>query len=69
MDTLLAKARATPEQAARVQLYENAERKILADAPAVPLVVFADFRLMNNRVANVRFNSMVWADLWRAWVK
>ena len=48
---------------------QNAERKILADAPAVPLVVFADFRLMNNRVANVRFNSMVWADLWRAWVK
>jgi len=33
------------------------------------LIVFADARLLNNRVANVHFNSMGWADLWRAWVR
>ena len=40
----------------------EAERLVLADAPAIPLSVFADARLLNSRVANVRFNSMGWAD-------
>jgi oligopeptide transport system substrate-binding protein len=69
VDALLAKARRTADPRARVQLYAEAEQKILADAPAIPLYVFADALLLNSRVANVRFNSMFCADLWRAWVK
>jgi ABC-type transport system substrate-binding protein len=69
VDALLAKARATLGEEARLQLYAEAEQKIMADAPAVPLYAFADYRLLNNRVAGVRFNSMHWADLWRAWVR
>ncbi len=69
VDALLAKARATPDQAARVQSYAEAERLIMADAPVVPIWVYAEYRLLNNRVANVRFNSMDWADLWRVWVR
>jgi ABC-type transport system substrate-binding protein len=69
VDALLAEARATPDQEARVQSYAEAERLIMTDAPVVPLWVEADYRLCNNRVANVSFNSMDWPDLWRAWVK
>ena len=69
VDDLLSRARATPDQQARIQLYAEAEQKILADAPVIPLVVYADYRLTNSRVANVKFNSMGWADLWRAWVR
>ncbi len=69
VDALLTKARATPAEDARVQLYAEAEQKIMGDIPAIPLYAFADYRLSSSRVANVRFNSMGWADLWRAWVK
>ncbi len=69
VDALLAKARATPDQATRVQRYADAEKIIMADAPVVPLYVHAACRLLNSRVANVSFNSMGWADMWRAWVK
>lgn len=69
VDALLAKARMTTDPQARVQRYAEAERLILADAPAIPLYAFADARLLNGRVANVRFNSMGCADLWRAWVR
>lgn len=69
VDALLEEARATPDEKARLEKYAEAERRILADAAAVPLIVFADARLLNNRVADVRFNSMRWADLWRAWVR
>jgi ABC-type transport system substrate-binding protein len=69
VDALLTKARATPTEEARLGLYAEAEQKIMADVPAVPLYAFADYRLLNSRVAGVRFNSMAWADLWRAWVR
>ena len=69
VDAILAKARATTDQRARIQRYAEAERLVLADAPAIPLSVFADARLLNSRVANVRFDSMGWVDLWRAWVR
>ena len=69
VDAVLAMARATADTPARIQRYAEAERLILADAPAVPLSVFADARLFNSRAVGVRFNSMGWADLWRAWVK
>jgi peptide/nickel transport system substrate-binding protein/oligopeptide transport system substrate-binding protein len=69
VDAILAKARATTDQRARIQRYAEAERLVLADAPAIPLSVFADARLFNSRVVDVRFNSMSWVDLWRAWVR
>jgi oligopeptide transport system substrate-binding protein len=69
VDALLRKARATPDQQARVQLYAEAEQQILVDAPVVPLLLVADYRLLNSRVADVRFNLMAWVDLWRAWVR
>jgi ABC-type transport system substrate-binding protein len=69
VDALLTKARMTTDPRARVQLYAEAERLIMADAPAIPLYAFADALLLNSRVANVRFNSMFCADLWRAWVR
>jgi ABC-type transport system substrate-binding protein len=69
VDALLARARATPDQAVRDGLYREAEGLILADAPALPLYAFADARIYNSRVADVRFCSMAWADLWRAWIR
>jgi oligopeptide transport system substrate-binding protein len=69
VDRLLAEARRTTDRQARVRRYAEAERLILADAPAIPLYVFADALLLNSRVANVHFNSMFCADLWRAWVR
>ncbi len=69
VDALLDEARATADAEARVQVYVEAERAILADAPAVPLYIRPDGRLLNNRIANVNFDSMGWVDLWRAWMK
>jgi oligopeptide transport system substrate-binding protein len=69
VDALLAQARSMPDEEARLQRYAEAERLILADAPEIPLIVFADARLFNSRVTNVRFNSIGWVDLWRAWVR
>jgi len=69
VDALLAEARAEPSAQARAQDYAEVQRLVLADAPVVPLVAFADARLLNERVAGVRFDSLGWVDLWRAWVK
>ena len=69
VDALLRRARAAPDRGTRVRLYAEAERLILADAPVVPILVYADYRLENNRVAGVAFSSMAWVDLWRAWVR
>jgi oligopeptide transport system substrate-binding protein len=69
VDAVLGRARATADPEARVQAYVEAERMILEDSPAVPLIVFGDARLMDNRAANVRFNSIGWVDLWRAWIR
>ena len=69
VDALLQEARATPDEEARLQRYADAQRLILADVPEIPLIVFADARLYNDRVAGGRFNSYTWADLWRAWVR
>ena len=69
VDALLRKARAAPDQTARVRLYAEAERLILADAPVVPILVYADYRLSSTRVAGVSFSSMAWVDLWRAWLR
>ncbi len=69
VDALLAQARATPGEEARLQRYAEAERIILADSPAIPLIVFADARLFDSRAVNVRFSSIGWVDLWRAWME
>ena len=69
VDALLAEARAETDGALRRQRYAEAQRLILADVPEIPLIVFADARLLNDRVAGLRFDSMGWADLWRAWVR
>ena len=69
VDALLERARSTLDSEARIRLYSQAEALIMADAPVVPILVYADYRLMDTRVAGVSFNSMAWVDLWRAWVK
>jgi len=66
---MLDQARAEPDAEARQQLYAEAERSILADAPVVPLYVRTESRLLDNRVLNVNFDSLSSVDLWRAWVK
>jgi hypothetical protein len=37
--------------------------------PAIPLFCFSEYRLLDSRVAGVRFGLMTWADLWKAWVR
>ena len=69
VDALLERARSTLDSEARIRLYSQAEALIMADAPVVPILVYADYRLMDTRVAGASFNSMAWVDLWRAWVK
>ncbi len=69
VDALLTEARATPDGAPRRQWYAEAQRLIFSDAPMIPLIVFADARLSSSRVADLRFSSLGWADLWKAWVR
>lgn len=69
VDALLAEARAAPDEALRRQRFAEAQRLILADVPQIPMIFFADARLLNDRVSGLRFSSLGWADLWKAWVR
>ena len=69
VDDLLLEARSTIDTQQRQDLYAEAEKMILTDAPAIPLYYYRDFRVTNNRIGGYVHNPMGFTDMWTVWVK
>ncbi len=69
VDRLLQEARRTLDERLRLDLYAQAERRILSDAPVIPLYFYRDFRVADTRVQNQVLDPMGAMDMWKVWVK
>ena len=69
VDDLLIQARSAVDDETRHDLYAQAEKLILTDAPAIPLYYYRDFRVTNNRIGGYVHNPMGFTDMWDVWVK
>ena len=68
VDKLLATARGTIDTTQRLQIYAQAEKQILADAPVIPLYFYRDYRIMNKRVLGQQHDPMGSSDMNLVWV-
>jgi len=68
-DALIQKARGTADAAQRYDVYHQAEKLMLADAPAVPISYPLAFRASNNRLGGFIYNPLGFVDMWKVWVK
>ncbi len=69
VDRLLDEARGTLDEGRRLDLYAQAERKILAAAPVIPLYFWRAFRVSNNRVQGQAYDPTGVIDMWKVWVR
>ena len=69
VDELLQKARETLDARQRYNLYEQAEKLILADMPAVPLYFYRYFRVASDRVGGFTVDPMGLTDVRSVWVQ
>jgi oligopeptide transport system substrate-binding protein len=68
VDELLQKARETMDSQQRYNLYEQAEKLILADMPAAPLYFYRYFRVADARIAGFSVDPMGLTDMSAVWV-
>ena len=68
VDALFATARGTLDQTQRLQIYAEAEKLILADAPVIPMYFDRDYRVMNTRVLGQQHDPMGSEDMNLVWV-
>jgi len=68
-DALIQKARSTADTAQRYEIYHQAEKLMLTDAPTVPLAYPLAFRASNNRLGGFFFDPLGFVDMWKLWVK
>ena len=69
MDELLQKARATMDGQQRNNLYEQAEKLILTDMPAVPLYFYRYYRVVGPRVHGFDRRPMGTTDMRALWLE
>ena len=69
VDELLQQARATVDAQQRYNLYEQAEKLILADMPAIPLYFYRYFRVVAGRVHGFTVDPMGTTDMRALWVE
>ena len=69
VDQLFDQARAATDQQQAFNLYNEAQKIILQDAPAIPLYTYRDARLTNNRIGGFNYNAFALTDMWKLWVK
>jgi oligopeptide transport system substrate-binding protein len=69
VDKLFEQARATVDETARNNLYNEAQKMILTDAPCVPVYTYRDARASNNRIGGFSYNSFAQINMWDVWVK
>ena len=56
------------DQTQRLQIYAQAEKQILADAPVIPLYFCCDYRIMDTRVLGQQHDPMGGEDMNLVWV-
>ena len=69
VDKLYKEARGTIDTTQRYDLYNQAQKLILTDAPCVPVYTYRDFRVTNNRIGGFNYNAYGLVDMWKVWVK
>jgi len=69
VDRLFLEARATTDEAKAIDLYNQAQSLVLADAPCVPVYSYRDARITNNRIGGFNYNAFALTDMWKLWVK
>jgi oligopeptide transport system substrate-binding protein len=68
VDQLLQQARGTTDETQRLNLYAQAEKLVLADAPIIPLYFYRDYRVTNNRVKGYYHDPLGLTDMWKVWI-
>lgn len=68
VDELLDEARQEPEQAARLRLLRRAERQVLADLPAVPVLWYRHDVVVRPEVRDLRYSPLGRLSLSQAWL-
>ena len=66
--TAFSLARSTSDVGRRYELNRRAAAEIMADLPVIPLIEFADYRLLNARLAGFSVNPIYGVDMWKLWV-
>jgi oligopeptide transport system substrate-binding protein len=69
VDKLFSQARATADVTQANNLYNEAQKLILADAPCVPVFTYRDPRITTNRIGGFNYNAYAFVDMWKLWVK
>jgi oligopeptide transport system substrate-binding protein len=69
VDKLFQQARGTVDEAQRYNLYNEAQKLILTDAPCVPVYTYRDARATNNRIAGFNYSSFATINMWQMWIK
>ena len=69
VDRLLHEARRTADEGQRLQLYAEAERMILQDAPVIPVAFGGGYRITNNRIGGFAYDPLSRIDMWKLWVR
>jgi peptide/nickel transport system substrate-binding protein/oligopeptide transport system substrate-binding protein len=68
-DALLEQARATSDATQRYNLYAEAERLMLSEAPIIPTVYPRYYRITNNRIGGFSMDPIGLVHMWELWVK
>ena len=68
VDKLLATARGTLDQTQRLQIYAQAEKLILADAPVIPLYFYREYYINDTRVRGQYIDPMGSLNMNLVWV-
>jgi oligopeptide transport system substrate-binding protein len=69
VDKLFKQARSTTDETQRNNLYNEAQKLVLTDAPSIPVYTYRDARATNNRVGGFSYNSFGLVNMWSVWVK
>jgi len=69
VDSLLEQARATIDREKRAGLYAQAQERILADLPAIPVYFYRSFRVTDARVAGYVQDPLGMTDMWALWLR
>jgi peptide/nickel transport system substrate-binding protein/oligopeptide transport system substrate-binding protein len=68
-DDLVVQARQTTDETQRTNLYLQAEKLMLEDAPCIPIYYYRDQRVSNNRLGGFVHDPMAQTHFWKMWVK
>ena len=68
-DALLLKARSTKDDQQRYDVYHQAEKLLLTDAPIITLAYPRMFRVTNNRIGGYFQDPQGFTKMWTLWVK